>query len=164
MDLVVSGDGVLEWRGKKYRCTVGRGGVTSEKREGDGATPRGSFLMRRVLYRPDRHACPEGGLPADALRQQDGWCDDPRDPKYNRQVTLPYPARCESLWRHDGRYDYIVVIGHNDDPVTPGAGSAVFVHVAAPDYGATAGCVALSAPDLVEILRTCDPSTRLRIL
>ena len=104
------------------------------KREGDMATPEGCFPLRRLLYRPDRESAPESGLPAAAIERDDGWCDDPADPFYNRPVTLPYPARAEALWRDDRLYDLLIVLGHNDDPVRPGAGSAIFLHLAAGDF------------------------------
>lgn len=163
MDIIVSPAGFLEWRGKRYRCALGRGGVTANKREGDGATPAGSFPLRRVLYRPDRLPRPATGLPARRLRPQDGWCDDPDDPNYNRQVRLPYRAHCERLWRDDALYDLIVVLGYNDAPVVPGRGSAIFLHVAHPDYAPTEGCVALARDDLLGGLGDCDSTTRLRV-
>jgi L,D-peptidoglycan transpeptidase YkuD (ErfK/YbiS/YcfS/YnhG family) len=85
------------------------------------------------------------------------WCDAPDDPAYNRPVTLPYPASAERLWRDDGVYDLIVVLGHNDDPVIAGAGSAIFLHLARPDYAPTQGCVALAAGDLEALLRVARP-------
>jgi L,D-peptidoglycan transpeptidase YkuD (ErfK/YbiS/YcfS/YnhG family) len=56
-----------------------------------------------------------------------------------------------------------VVLGHNDDPVVPGMGSAIFLHVARPDYGPTEGCVALARPDLLALVRACGPDTLLDI-
>ena len=66
MDIRVSADGTLEWRGRRLRCALGRAGVTDVKREGDGATPAGCFALRRVYYRPDRGAPPETALPVSA--------------------------------------------------------------------------------------------------
>ena len=97
------------------------------------------------------------------LRPEDGWCDDPDDAAYNRPVRLPYAASHERLWRDDGIYDVIVVLGHNDDPPVPGRGSAIFLHVARPDYGPTAGCVALALADLLTVLREADPEARVRV-
>ena len=57
----------------------------------------------------------------------------------------------------------IVVLGHNDDPPVPGKGSAIFMHVARPDYGPTEGCVALALPDLLELLADCAPDMSIRI-
>lgn len=163
MQITVYADGRLEWPGGILPCVLGRGGVKADKREGDGATPVGAYPLRRVLWRADRMERPETRLPVDAIAPDDGWCDDPADPAYNRPVTRPYPASHEELWREDGVYDVIVVLGHNDDPVMPGLGSAVFMHVARPDRQPTAGCVALSLADLLHLLKDCGPDTVLRV-
>ena len=151
-DLVLHPPGHLGWRGRRFACAIGAGGVRSDKREGDGATPAGRFALRRVLYRADRLTPPRTVLPIAPLGPQDGWCDDPAHPLYNRPLRLPHAARHEALWRADRVYDLIVILGHNDDPVVPGLGSAVFLHVAQPDYAPTAGCVAVAAGDLLTIL------------
>ena len=76
---------------------------------------------------------------------------------------LPHAGRCEALWRDDGLYDVIVVLGYNDDPPVPGLGSAIFFHVARPDYGPTEGCVALARDDLLAVLASCGPETVMTI-
>lgn len=152
MDLIVSAEGWASWNGTRYRCALGPSGALREKREGDGATPMGRFPFRRLLYRADRLPAPAAHLPLQAIDPADGWCDDPESPSYNRAVRLPFGASHERLWREDGIYDLILVIGHNDDPVRPGQGSAVFIHIAHPDYRPTAGCVALARQDLLEVL------------
>lgn len=133
---------------------LGRSGVVAAemKREGDGASPLGVWPIRRVLYRQDRGAKPHTALPLSAIRPQDGWCDAPSDPAYNRPVSLPYPASAESLFREDHVYDLIVVLGHNDDPVRGGMGSAIFLHLERPERTPTEGCVALSRADLERLL------------
>ena len=162
-DLVVEPPGILRWGGRRFACAIGRGGVRSNKREGDGATPAGRFPLRRVLYRPDRLAPPRSALPVMPLSPEDGWCDDPSHPLYNRPLRLPHEARHEALWRADRVYDLIVILGHNDDPVVSGAGSAVFLHVAQPDYAPTAGCVAVAAGDLLTILANVGGRAWLRV-
>lgn len=152
MDLIVSAEGWASWNGKRYRCSLGPSGVRRDKREGDGATPAGRFPFRRLYFRADRLPQPSTGLPAQPIDRADGWCDDPASASYNRAVKLPCDAGHERLWRDDSVYDLILVIGHNDDPVRPGMGSAVFVHVAHDDYRPTAGCVAFARDDLMEIL------------
>jgi len=164
--VVPEGDGTtgtVEAGGRRLGCALGRAGVRADKREGDGATPAGRFRLRRVLYRPDREAPPATLLPVSAIGAGDGWCDDPGDPAYNRPVVLPHPASHERLWRDDGLYDLVVVTGHNDDPVVPGAGSAVFVHVARPGYAPTEGCVALARDDLAWLLARVGPETTLAV-
>jgi L,D-peptidoglycan transpeptidase YkuD (ErfK/YbiS/YcfS/YnhG family) len=91
-------------------------------------------------------------VPVQALGRDDGWCDDPAYPDYNRPVRLPISASAEALWREDAVYDIIAVLGWNDDPVQPGRGSAIFLHVAQPDYAPTEGCVALAPDDLRRVL------------
>jgi L,D-peptidoglycan transpeptidase YkuD (ErfK/YbiS/YcfS/YnhG family) len=152
LNIRVSAAGELRWANRAYRCALGHGGVRIDKREGDGATPVGRFPLRRVLYRPDRMSAPTTLLPVAPLTPDDGWCDDPADPQYNRPVRLPYAARHEELWRADALYDVIVVIGHNDAPVVADMGSAIFMHLASADYRPTQGCVALAGQDLLDIL------------
>jgi L,D-peptidoglycan transpeptidase YkuD (ErfK/YbiS/YcfS/YnhG family) len=149
----VSADGMIDLGGRAARCALGRGGVCAAgaKREGDGRTPAGAWPLRRLLWRPDRVG-PASTLPSRPIRPDDGWCDDPRHADYNRPVRLPHPASAERLWREDGLYDLVVILGHNDDPVVPGAGSAIFLHLARPGYGPTEGCVALARPDMLELL------------
>jgi len=153
--------GVLRMGGATYSCALGRAGIRLDKEEGDGATPLGCFPLRRVFYRADKVATPETALPLLVIHRTDGWCDDPNDAFYNRQVRLPHAGRCEALWREDGLYDVVVVLGHNDDPVVPGRGSAIFLHVANPDLAPTEGCIALKYPDLLEVLKAMHPGDRL---
>jgi len=155
----VQADGTLRFRGRCYRCALGRGGISVVKREGDGVTPAGRFPLRRLLYRADRLPAPRCALPAAAIQSHDGWCDASGDAACNRQVRLPYAASAERLWREDGLYDLVLVLGHNDAPPVAGAGSAIFVHVARADYGPTEGCVALAKADLLEVLAALDEST-----
>ena len=146
---------MLTGAGLRLRAAHGRSGVTpaAAKREGDGATPSGLLRLVRVLYRADRIKPPACAVPLEPIGPQDGWCDDPADPAYNKPVRLPYPASHEELWRADHVYDVIGVLDWNLSPVTPGCGSAIFFHVATPDYAPTAGCVALSLPDILAALR-----------
>jgi L,D-peptidoglycan transpeptidase YkuD (ErfK/YbiS/YcfS/YnhG family) len=162
MEIAVSAEGWLEAAGRRRACALGRGGVVADKREGDGGTPAGRLPLRRVFYRADRLGSPPAtALPVQALAPDDGWCDAPDDLAYNRPIKHPYPASAERMWRDDGLYDVVVELGWNDDPVTPGRGSAIFLHVARPDYGPTEGCVALALPDLLDLLALCRPDDAL---
>jgi L,D-peptidoglycan transpeptidase YkuD (ErfK/YbiS/YcfS/YnhG family) len=147
------------------RCALGAGGVVTAaaKREGDRASPIGIWPLRRVLYRPDRAPPPETELPMLPLAPDDGWCDAPHDPAYNRPVKLPYPASAEALWREDHVYDLIVVIGHNDDPVVAGLGSAIFWHLARADWRPTEGCVAVDRETMLAALKAARPGDALEI-
>jgi L,D-peptidoglycan transpeptidase YkuD (ErfK/YbiS/YcfS/YnhG family) len=155
--------GCLTAGGIVLPCALGRSGVREAKREGDGASPAGTWPLRRVLFRPDRIEPPATDLPVSAISPDDGWCDDPADPHYNRLVRLPHGASAEALWRDDELYDVVVVLGYNDDPPRPGLGSAIFFHLATPDFAPTAGCVAVHRPDMIRLLAYCGPGTKLEI-
>ncbi len=141
-------DGLLRLGRHTWRAAAGKGGVRADKQEGDGATPPGLLALRRVLYRADRGPAPSAAVPVGAMGPNDGWCDDPGDRRYNTAVRLPCDARHEALWRDDGVYDVIGILGWNDAPVVRGRGSAIFLHVARPDFAPTEGCIALALPDL----------------
>lgn len=134
-------------------CRIGRSGVIPVARggEGDEKTPLGDYQLRFGLYRADRLPKPRSGLAFRPLRKDDGWCDAPTDPAYNRFVRLPYPASHEKLWREDGAYDVVIVMSHNDSPPVPGLGSAVFIHVAQADDRQTLGCIALAPEEMTKL-------------
>jgi L,D-peptidoglycan transpeptidase YkuD (ErfK/YbiS/YcfS/YnhG family) len=163
MQIVVTADKKLDWGAGAVACAIGRGGIGIKGGEGDGITPLGALPIRNVLYRPDRVTKPKTALPLSAIAPDDGWCDAPGDPNYNRPVKLPYPASTESMWREDHLYDVVVVLGFNDDPIIAGKGSAIFLHVAKPDYSPTEGCVALALPDLLALLEKVKPGDSIRV-
>ncbi|GAB5501980.1 L,D-transpeptidase family protein [Pyruvatibacter sp.] len=155
--------GRLRIGNRVIRCAIGKNGITSPGCEGDGATPAGTFPLRRILYRSDRGQRPSTALGAKPIGPRDGWCDESSDPAYNQPVRLPYPASAEKLARRDRLYDVIVILGHNDTPVIPGLGSAIFMHVARRDFGPTLGCVALSPDDLAYVLRRVTKDSTITI-
>jgi L,D-peptidoglycan transpeptidase YkuD (ErfK/YbiS/YcfS/YnhG family) len=142
---------------------LGRGGICANKREGDGATPRGRFRLVRLWWRPDRGPRPQTLLPARPIRPTDAWCEDPGDRRYNRPIRLGPGAAGDRLWRADRLYDLVVELDHNTRPRIAGRGSAVFVHVARPGFAPTAGCVALTAGALRRLLATLSPKSRILI-
>ena len=159
----VHANATLRYRGAppdgRVRCALGRSGVVAAhaKREGDGATPAGVWPLRRIWVRADRLALPllsgpSLSLPVHAIDPLLGWCDDPSSEDYNRPVRLPHPASHERMWREDSVYDLVVELGFNDDPPILGRGSAIFLHLARPDFSPTEGCVAVELAVLLEIL------------
>ena len=156
--------GVLIAGGQRYDCTLGRGGITVDKVEGDGKTPIGTYPLRQLIYRADRLEKPETKLPVEILTPETGWCEDPAHPDYNTKVTLPHASVVDRMTRDDNLYDLTVVIGYNDNPPQAGKGSAIFMHLARPDFTPTAGCVGLKQNDLLEVLKHCDSSSHITIL
>ncbi len=162
-----SGDSSLGWAilgPKRWRCVVGAGGVREDKVEGDAATPAGEYPLRRIYFRNDRLVLPKVRLPARPIGEHDGWCDDPHSPAYNRLVRIPNNSSHEKMWREDGLYDLLVVVGYNDDPPEGEWGSAIFLHMARDDMSPTRGCVAFARNDLLELVTLLGPETRLRVL
>ncbi len=140
---------VLGFGPRQLQCAVGWSGIGPKRREGDGVTPLGKFFVADWLRRTE--AWKVFRSDSRAIKRTDGWCDDPRDQFYNRAVTLPYRARTEALWREDGVYDLIGVLDFNRRPRILGRGSAIFLHLAHPDYRPTAGCIALSRADMQKV-------------
>ena len=151
--------------GKIVRAAFGRSGVIAAlaKREGDGASPLGAWPIRAALLRRDRMVAPVTALPWRWLRAGDGWSDDTADPAYNRPVGHPHPFSAERLWRDDGAYDIIIVLGHNDAPPVAPLGSAIFLHCARSDFRATEGCVAVERAVLAGWLARLAPGDEMVI-
>jgi L,D-peptidoglycan transpeptidase YkuD (ErfK/YbiS/YcfS/YnhG family) len=141
--------------------TLGRGGIRSDKREGDGGTPAGTFRPVRLWWRADRLTRPRTFLPVRRIHPQDAWCEDPADRRYNRPIRMTPGDAGDRLARRDHLYDLIVEIDHNTRPRIAGRGSAVFLHVARPNRGPTAGCVAMETAALRRLLARLGPKTRI---
>lgn len=147
----------------RFRCAIGKNGVIKDKKEGDGKTPLGDWRFLYGYYRNDRIDPPNSKLSFSAITKKDGWCDDPDHASYNQAITLPFTASHECLWRDDHLYDLVLVINHNQDPILPGQGSAVFLHIARPDYAGTEGCVAMALADWQELLPSLDQNSFITI-
>ena len=157
-DLVLTPRG-LRFMGRTYPCTIGKGGLTDRKREGDGATPRGTHRIVGMLYRPDRIACPAHW--AKPIHPGDLWSDDAKDADYNLMVRAPYQHSHERLRRADPLYDLVLLTDWNWPYAVPGRGSAIFIHqFRRPGYP-TEGCIALSRSHLHTIASRIAPHSRL---
>jgi len=146
-----------------FPIALGRSGIKANKREGDGATPRGRFRLKRLWWRADRATRPHTLLPVRRIAPDDAWCEDPVDRRYNRHVRLEPTAQGDRLWRDDALYDLVLELDHNSRPRVAGRGSAVFLHVARPNLGPTAGCIALEASSLRRLLGWIGPRTEIEI-
>ena len=156
-------EGMLLVAGQAIPVALGRSGVRANKREGDGATPRGRFRLVRLWWRADRGLPPATGLPVRRIEPDLAWNEDPADRRYNRPFHRSPNEPGDRLWRDDPLYDFIVEINHNTRPRVAGRGSAVFVHVARPNRAPTAGCVALDTAALRRLLARAGPRTRIEI-
>jgi L,D-peptidoglycan transpeptidase YkuD (ErfK/YbiS/YcfS/YnhG family) len=160
LDMVLTPTG-LRFQGRRFACTIGRGGVVAaeRKREGDGGTPTGTHRIVGMLYRPDRMARPtDWALP---IGPSDLWSDDVRDPDYNLMVRAPHGFSHEHLRRADPQYDLVLITDWNWPYSVPGRGSAIFIHRWRRPCAPTAGCVALAPQDLLWIAQRLRPQSRL---
>ena len=158
LDLVVARWGA-RFMGRRFACSVGRGGITATKREGDGGTPVGTHRIVGMLYRPDRMAPPaDWAVP---ISPSDLWSDDVRDPDYNLMVRAPHPFGHERLTRADPQYDLVLITDWNWPDATPGKGSAIFIHTWRRPRHPTAGCVGFARQDLLWIASRLQPQSRL---
>ncbi len=151
----------LRFMNRRFACTIGRGGLTNRKREGDGATPCGTHRIVGMLYRPDRMARPtDWALP---IRPVDLWSDDPGHEDYNLMVRAPYPYSHERLRRADPMYDLVILTDWNWPYAVKGRGSAIFIHQWRGPGRPTAGCVAFRRDHLAWIARHIRHESRLVI-
>lgn len=155
--------GWLTAGGTRIQVALGRTGIKTDKREGDGATPAGRFRPVRLWWRADRGARPQSLLPIRPIRADDAWCEDPHDRRYNRPFRRRAGEAGDRLRRDDHLYDLVIEIDHNTHPRVAGRGSAVFIHVARPGFLPTAGCVALTAARLRWLVARLGPRTRILI-
>ena len=102
-------------------------------------------------------------IPFAIIEKNDGWCDDVKSKLYNQHIQFPFSASAEKLFRDDDLYDLLCVINHNTDPVIPGKGSAIFLHISKPDFKGTEGCIAIEKKNIIELAKMIDSTTKLII-
>jgi L,D-peptidoglycan transpeptidase YkuD (ErfK/YbiS/YcfS/YnhG family) len=140
-------------------ATCGWGGLTNNKREGDGATPRGVHSIVGLYYRPDRIWRPSSW--AQPILPGDLWCDDPQHQAYNKLCRAPLAASSEVLRRSDPQYDLILITDWNWPEAIPGLGSAIFMHQWRRPGAHTAGCIAMARQHLAWLAKGLMPGARL---
>lgn len=162
-DLVITRWGA-RFRGQSFPCAVGRGGLGKKSGEGDGITPKGRFQICGIGYRSDRQIAPKSLIPTQEIGPQAIWSDDPNDPAYNHGFTaFDHPYSHEKLRRPDRLYDMFAILDFNWPRATPGAGSAIFLHVWRKPRHPTEGCVAFSQNVFRDILESWSPDSRVII-
>ena len=159
LETIIKPDGVyIQWRDYVFKAAIGKNGVivADDKIEGDLKTPKGRHKVTHGYYRPDKMDCPKSIIPFTALQPSFGWCDESSHALYNQLIDKPFAASHEDLWRDDDVYDLILVTEHNANPIVPGKGSAIFIHIAGENFEPTAGCLALRKQDILIIVKNCS--------
>ena len=145
-----------------FKCTIGKKGISSKKKEGDLCTPKGTFSIKNLYYRSDRLLKPQTKIIIKKIKKNMGWCNDPKSNKYNSLVTVKEKIRYEKMYRKDHKYDIVVVIDYNLKKPIPYKGSAIFIHLTN-NYKPTAGCIALNKKDLLILLKLINKKTKIKI-
>ena len=145
-----------------FRCVVGKKGVSKKKKEGDFCTPKGSFKLKTVYYRPDRIKKIQTKLNTKKINPNMGWCNDPLNEKYNSLIKINGKIKHEKLYRRDNKYDILLVIDYNLRKPMPFKGSAIFIHLTK-NFKSTAGCIALNKKDFLILLKLVNKKTRIKI-
>ena len=154
---------LLLYKGYKLKCSIGKSGITSSKKEGDLATPKGTFSLGLLYYRKDRIKRVKSMIKKRIIKKNMGWCNDSKSKKYNREINFPFKYGAEKLYRKDEIYDLFINIKYNFWPVVKKKGSAIFLHIADSKYKPTKGCVAISKKNLMKILSLINKNTKISI-
>ena len=153
----------LLYRGYKLKCSVGKSGTKKSKKEGDLATPKGTFKLGLLYYRKDRVKLPKCKIKKKIIKKNMGWCDDSRSNKYNKEINFPFKYGAEKLYRKDRIYDLFINIKYNFNPTLKKKGSAIFLHLSDKKYKPTNGCVSIKKPDFLKILPFIKKKTKILI-
>ena len=154
----------LLFKNLKFRCSLGKNGVTKNKVEGDKCTPSGIYRLKQVFYRADRIKKITTNLKKIKIKKNMGWCNDSSSKKYNHLIKIPNKFSHEKLYRKDHIYDIIVVLNYNMNPVIKKKGSAIFMHIAKKNYSKTLGCIGLKKNDLLKILNKVKKNNKIKII
>ena len=147
----------------KFRCCVGKKGVTRNKKEGDKKTPKGIFKIENLYFRKDRINEPITSLKCVEIKKNMGWCYDTNYPKkYNKLIMRENKIKHEKLNRKDYKYDLLIPIKYNFIKPIIGLGSCIFIHITK-NYKPTAGCIALKKKDFLIMLKLIKKNTKIKI-
>ena len=147
----------------KFKCSIGKKGLTINKKEGDKKTPKGLFEIEHLYFRKDRIKKPVTSIKCIEIKKEMGWCDDVRYPnKYNKLFKINKKIRHEKLKRNDHKYDLFIPIKYNFKKPIIGLGSCIFIHLTK-DYKPTAGCIALKEKDFLVMLKLIKKNSKIKI-
>ena len=160
--IVINKSGYLKYKNLELKCTLGKAGIGIKKREGDNITPKGTYKIINIFYRKDRIKKISSKFKLIGITKKIGWCDDPRSEYYNQLIKLPTEYSHEKFFRKDNIYDLVLVLNYNMRPIIKNKGSSIFIHVAKKNKK-TAGCIALSRMDLINLIKKIDKKTKIKI-
>ena len=154
---------LLLYKGYKLKCAIGKSGIINSKKEGDLATPKGTFKLGLLYYRKERNKSIKSKIKMRIIKKNMGWCNDSRSKKYNQEIHFPFKYGAEKLYRKDKIYDIFINIKYNHSPIVKRKGSAIFLHLANKKYQPTKGCIAILKKDFLKILPLINKNTKISI-
>tara|TARA_Y100000590_G_C15727309_1_gene1015716 strand:+ start:617 stop:1111 length:495 start_codon:yes stop_codon:yes gene_type:complete len=164
MTIILKNKDTLIYKNFFFKCCIGKGGLTSNKFEGDYKTPKGTFSMGNLYYRKDRNTKPATKLKCISLKRKMGWCNDTNNKRYyNKLFYIKKKIKHEKLFRNDYKYDYFLPIKYNMKNKKLGKGSAIFIHLTK-NFKPTAGCVAIEKKDFLILLKLLNKKTKIKII
>ncbi len=146
-----------------FKCSLGKNGINTQKKEGDKTTPRGSFSLGKLYYRADRVKKPITQINTRIINKRMGWCDDPKSSLYNKELIINDKVKHEKLFKNDNSYDYFIVINYNTKKIKRNKGSAIFIHLTK-NYKKTAGCIALKKKDFLIMVKLLSKKNTIKII
>ena len=162
MNIIIKKNFLL-YKDYKLKCSIGKSGLTTNKKEGDLATPKGCFRLGLLYYRKDRIKLLNCKLKKRIIKKNMGWCDDIKSKKYNKEITFPFKYRAEKIFRGDNIYDAFINIKYNYSPTVKGKGSAIFLHLCNKKYKPTKGCIAIQKKDFLKLVKKINKNTKIKI-
>lgn len=162
--IVINKSGYLKYKNFKFKCALGKHGISEKKKEGDKITPKGIYKIVNIYYRQDRIKKISSKLKLIKIKKNMGWCDDPNNKNYNQLIKIPSKYSYERLFRNENIYDLIIVLNYNMNPVIKNKGSAIFIHIAKKRFQPTEGCIAISKKNLLYLIRNISKNTKIKII
>jgi len=163
MTIIIKNKDTLIFEDFKFRCSIGKNGLTKNKIEGDKKTPKGIFNIGNLYFRKDRNQQPQTKIKCIPIRKNMGWCDDVRDKKnYNKLINSKKKIKHEKLYRKDHKYDFLIPISYNTKKIIPGKGSAIFIHLSK-KYESTLGCIGLKQNDFLILIKLLKKNNKIKI-
>ncbi len=163
MNIIISNQNTLLYDEFKFKCSVGKKGISIHKKEGDLKTPRGTFSLGSLFYRKDKFPKIITKLKKIPIKKNMGWCNDTKSNLYNKLIKTNFKFKHEKMFRHDDKYDLVITINYNTEKVIKNRGSAIFIHLTK-NYKKTEGCIVLNKKDFLILLKLINKKTKIKIL
>ena len=163
MNIIITNQNTLLYDEFKFKCSVGKKGISIHKKEGDLKTPRGTFSLGSLFYRKDKFPKIITKLKKIPIKKNMGWCNDTKSNLYNKLIKTNLKFKHEKMFRHDSKYDLVITINYNREKVIKNRGSAIFIHLTK-NYKKTEGCIVLNKKDFLILLKLINKKTKIKIL